>query len=277
VGIEANCRETLRRFNLMPDKRLGQNFLINEPVVKSIIEAADLRDDDVVLEIGSGTGIVTRELAARVQEVFACEFSRGLMTALQDELKEFSNIRYIQADALTIDIKQLASGGKLKVVANLPYYITTPIITMLLEAKEHISLIILMMQHEVGMRILSEPGHKEYGSFSIFVNYHSRVERVRRVSHGCFFPQPQVDSAILRLYPLNTPPVQVRDEVMFFQLSRAAFGQRRKTLRNALFPVLGEQAEVTLQRAGIIPSRRGETLSLEEFARLSNSVIGYDL
>jgi len=141
----------------MPDKRLGQNFLINEPVVKSIIEAADLRDDDVVLEIGSGTGIVTRELAARVQEVFACEFSRGLMTALQDELKEFSNIRYIQADALTIDIKQLASGGKLKVVANLPYYITTPIITMLLEAKEHISLIILMMQHEVGMRILSEP------------------------------------------------------------------------------------------------------------------------
>ncbi|MBI4753406.1 ribosomal RNA small subunit methyltransferase A [Candidatus Desantisbacteria bacterium] len=256
----------------MPDKRLGQNFLINESVVSSIIEAADLKEDDVVLEIGSGTGIVTRELAARVREVIACEFSRGLITILQDEFKEFSNVRYIQADALTLDIKQLASGEKLKVVANLPYYITTPIITMLLEAKEHISLIILMMQHEVGQRILSEPGTKEYGSFSVFVNYHSRVERVRRVSHGCFFPQPQVDSVVLRLYPFDTPPVQVRDESMFFQLSRAAFGQRRKTLRNALFPVLGEQTEITLEKAGIIPSRRGETLSLEEFAELANSM-----
>ncbi|MFH1898787.1 MAG: 16S rRNA (adenine(1518)-N(6)/adenine(1519)-N(6))-dimethyltransferase RsmA [Candidatus Desantisbacteria bacterium] len=256
----------------MPDKRLGQNFLINESVVNNIIEAADLSEDDVVLEIGSGTGIVTRELAAKAGEVIACEFSRRLMTVLQDELKEFSNIRYIQADALTLDIKNLASGGKLKVVANLPYYITTPIITMLLEAKEHISLIILMMQHEVGERILSKPSTKEYGSFSVFVNYHSRVEKIRHVSHGCFFPQPQVDSVVLRLYSLDTPPVQVKDEVMFFQLSRAAFGQRRKTLRNALFPVLGEQSEVTLERAGIIPSRRGETLSIEEFARLANSV-----
>ncbi|MBI4778766.1 16S rRNA (adenine(1518)-N(6)/adenine(1519)-N(6))-dimethyltransferase RsmA [Candidatus Desantisbacteria bacterium] len=273
MGIEGSCKETLRRFNLKPNKNLGQNFLINEPAVKSIIAAAELREDDVVLEIGSGTGIVTRELATRVRTVIACEFDRGLMTALQENLKEFSNIRYIQADILTVDLKNLIDAGKLKVVANLPYCITTPVITKLLETKGIISLIILMIQHEVSNRILSEPGTKEYGSFSIFVNYHSQVERVRHVSRGCFFPQPQVDSDILRLYPLDTPPVNVRDEVLFFQLSRAAFGQRRKTLRNALFPVLGEDAGAILQRAGINPSRRGETLSLEEFAILANSVV----
>lgn len=272
MGIEGRCKETLRRFNLKPNKNLGQNFLINEPAVKSIIDAANLREDDVVLEIGSGTGIVTRELAARVQRVIACEFDRGLMTALQDELKGFSNIRYILADILTIDLKDLIDTGKLKVVANLPYCITTPIITMLLETKGVVSLILLMVQHEVAMRILSNPGTKEYGSFSIFVNYYSRVERIRHVSRGCFFPQPQVDSDILRLYPLDTPPVEVRDELLFFQLSRAAFGQRRKTLRNALFPVLGEETGIILQRAGINPSRRGETLSIEEFAMLANSM-----
>ncbi|MBU0700911.1 16S rRNA (adenine(1518)-N(6)/adenine(1519)-N(6))-dimethyltransferase RsmA [bacterium] len=270
MGIEARCRETLKRFNLKPNKSLGQNFLINEPAVKSIIDAANLRGDDTVLEIGSGTGIVTRELAARVQHVIACEFDRGLMTALQDELKEFSNIRYIHADILSVDIKALIAAEKLKVVANLPYCITTPIITKLLEVKGIISLIILMVQQEVAARILSKPGTKEYGSFSIFVNYHSRVERVRHVSRGCFFPQPQVDSDILRLYPLGAPPVSVRDEVLFFQLSRAAFGQRRKTLRNALFTILGEKAGMILQGAGIDPSRRGETLSLEEFATLTN-------
>ncbi|MDI6781086.1 MAG: 16S rRNA (adenine(1518)-N(6)/adenine(1519)-N(6))-dimethyltransferase RsmA [bacterium] len=271
MGIEGRCRETLRRFNLKPNKNLGQNFLINEPVVKSIIDAANLKEDDTVLEIGSGTGIVTRELAARVQNVIACEFDRGLMTALQEELKEFSNIQYLQADILTVDTKSLIDRGKLKVVANLPYCITTPVITMLLETKGLISLIILMIQHEVAKRILSEAGTKEYGSFSIFVNYHSRVERVRHVSRGCFFPQPQVDSDVLRLYPLDTPPVSVLDELLFFQLSRAAFGQRRKTLRNALSPVLGEETGIVLQRAGINPSRRGETLSIEEFAVLANS------
>ncbi|MFH1860047.1 MAG: 16S rRNA (adenine(1518)-N(6)/adenine(1519)-N(6))-dimethyltransferase RsmA [bacterium] len=272
MGIEDNCKETLRRFNLKPNKSLGQNFLINEPAVKSIIDAANLREDDVVLEIGSGTGIVTRELAARAQQVIACEFDRGLMAALQEDLKEFSNIRYIHADILTVDLTALAVAGKLKVVANLPYCITTPIITKLLEAKGVISLILLMVQQEVATRILSKPGTKEYGSFSIFVNYHSRVERVRHVSRGCFFPQPQVDSDILRLYPLDTPSVSVRDEALFFQLSRAAFGQRRKTLRNALFPVLGKEAGIILQGAGIDPSRRGETLSIEEFAMLTNNI-----
>ncbi len=273
MGIEGRCRETLRRFNLKPNKNLGQNFLINEPVVKSIIDAANLGEDDTVLEIGSGTGIVTRKLAARVRNVIACEFDRGLMIALQDELKEFSNIRYLQADILTVDLKNLIDTGKLKVVANLPYCITTPVITMLLETKGLISLIILMIQHEVAERILSDAGTKAYGSFSIFVNYHSRVEKIRHVSRGCFFPQPQVDSDVLRLYPLDVPPVMVRDESLFFQLSRAAFGQRRKTLRNALFPVLGEESGIILQRAGINPSRRGETLSIEEFAVLANQTI----
>jgi 16S rRNA (adenine1518-N6/adenine1519-N6)-dimethyltransferase len=277
-NLREKTQYLLNKFHIKPNKRLGQNFLISNSIIKKIIEIAEITQDDTVFEIGTGLGVVTAALANKAKEVIACEVDKRLMNILYEELKVYSNVRYIQQDILKLNLRDIIGERKVKVVANLPYSITTPVITFLLEKKELFSVLVLMVQHEVAERILASPGTKEYGAFSIFVNYHALVEKKLYVPKTCFLPQPQVDSEILKIYPRSSPCVKVKDENLFFNIYRVAFNQRRKTLKNALSSIsilCKPQIEYALQAAGITSFQRGETLSMQEFARLAD--VMYDL
>lgn len=276
----SRVRDLLARHGLRPDKRLGQHFLVDANILGKILEAAEISASDRVLEIGPGLGTMTRALAERAARVVAVEVDRRLAPVLAETLAGRENVAVVTGDALRVDLEALCPGGpgSWKVVANLPYYITAPLVARLLEhgagagrPPGRFSRLVVMVQEEVARRFAARPGTKEYGAFSLLVRYHAEVDPVVRVSPTCFFPPPEVSSAVVRLRTRPAPPVEA-DPGVLFAVIRAAFAQRRKSLRNALaggaaapFP----EAEAALEAAGIDGARRGETLTLEEFARLA--------
>jgi len=277
----AGVKELLRRHQIRPKKRWGQNFLINPGIVDKIMAVAEISPDDTVIEIGPGMGALTARLAEQANRVVAVELDRSLVALLRGELAAYGNLRVVEGDALRVDFDALVkdSGGTFpyKVVANLPYYITTPLLTRLLSGDFAVSLLVIMVQKEVALRLVARPGTKEYGSLSVLAQFRSEPDLVAVISRGSFFPAPAVDSAVVRLRVRTMPPVLVTDEALFFRVVRAAFGQRRKTLLNALAGAgLGPDRptwEAILKRAGIDPQRRGETLTLAEFAAIARALI----
>lgn len=274
-----NTKEIIKKYGIKLTKSLGQNFLTDDNVVSRIVDAAEITKDDMVIEIGPGIGSMTAELASRAGRVIAIEIDKHLIPALEDNLKGFSNIDIVNQDIMKVNVKDIANNKqnmKLKVVANLPYYITTPIIMKLLEEEDNdIELMVFMVQKEVAQRMVAKPGGKDYGALSVAVQYYAQPEKVFDVPPHCFIPQPEVDSTIVKLKRNITPPVTLKDKEMFFKVVKAAFGQRRKTLLNALsnFAALNrtkEEVREILKAINIDENVRGETLSIEQFAALSN-------
>lgn len=281
MALPRTTKEFLREHGIRIKKRLGQNFLVDEEILDKIIEVADLSKDDMVIEIGPGMGTLTKKLAEKAQKVLAIELDERLVKLLQETLAHLKNVAIIQGDILKINLKELIKSraqsprSKVKVVANLPYYITTPIIIHLLKAREVLSNIVVMVQKEVGRRMVAKPRTKDYGALSILVQYYTKPRITIKVPRNAFLPEPEVDSCVVNLEVLEKPAVEVEDEELFFKVARTAFEQRRKALKNALshsrdLRLSKEKVLEILEKADIKPLRRGETLSLEEFARLSN-------
>ncbi len=263
----------LKVFHLRASKKLGQNFLIDAAVVRGIVEAAELQEGDRVLEIGPGIGTLTQGLAESGAQVTAVELDKKLPAVLAETLKGYENVRIVQGDILKTDIRELMGDAPFKVAANLPYYITTPILMALLEQRLPIRKIVTMVQKEVAERMIAPPGSKTYGALSVAVQYYTAPEIVLDVPPKSFIPAPEVDSVVIACKVRGEPPVTVRDEKLFFRVVKAAFGQRRKTLSNALKGAgfLKDEVQGALEQAGIEAARRGETLSLEEFAQLADA------
>lgn len=279
----SQIRLVLLQFGLVPDKRKGQHFLGDHNILEKILQAADLSPDEGAMEIGSGIGTLTRALAERAKQVLTFEVDAKLIPVIQHNLRGFQNVRLIHGDFLRQNLPELIrdtfGDSPFKVVANIPYSITSPILDRLFGVASGWTRAVLMIQREVAERLIAQPGTPEYSAISIFAQYHSRVEIVQRVSHTVFYPPPEVDSAIVRFTPLPKP-LPPNEEKRLFRVVRAAFGQRRKTLLNALSGGLGlsrERVESVLHEAGIDPQRRGETLSLEEFITLSRLLFGGDV
>ena len=269
----------LHTFKLKADKRLGQNFLIDSHVLDKIVNAAGITQDDCVLEIGPGIGTMTQYLAENAGHVVAVEIDRNLIPILKETLADYDNVTVINEDILRVDIKALAeeyNGGKpIKVVANLPYYITTPIIMGLFESGVPIDNITVMVQKEVADRMKEGPGSKDYGALSLAVQYYAEPEIVANVPPNCFIPRPNVGSAVIRLTRHKEMPVEVKDPALMFKIIRASFNQRRKTLQNGLgnapeLPYTKEQIAAAIAEMGLTPTIRGEALSLAQFAQLSD-------
>ncbi len=277
-----NPQETiavLNKYKFVFQKKFGQNFLIDTHVLDKIIRAAQITKDDFVLEIGPGIGTMTQYLCEHAREVAAVEIDHALIPVLQDTLSAYDNVEVIHEDILKVDINRLVQeknqGQAIKVVANLPYYITTPIIMGLFESHVPIESITIMVQKEVADRMKTGPGSKDYGALSLAVQYYAKPEIVANVPPNCFMPRPNVGSAVIRLTRHPQPPVEVEDEALMFRIIRAAFNQRRKTLVNGLKnglqpPVEKEVLESVIRKLGKPLTIRGEALTLEEFARLSN-------
>ena len=276
-----NTVAVLQKYNFKFQKKFGQNFLINPSVLEDIISEADVTEDDMVLEIGPGIGTMTQYLCEAARQVIAVEIDTNLIPILQDTLSEYDNVKVINEDILKVDINALANeynnGKPIKVVANLPYYITTPIIMGLFESHVPIDSITIMVQKEVADRMQEGPGSKEYGALSLAVQYYSTPEIVVNVPPSCFMPQPKVGSAVIKLTRHEKPPVDVDDEKLMFKLIRASFNQRRKTLANGLnnfggFNLSKEMIQESIEELGVPVNVRGEALSLEQFAKLSNII-----
>lgn len=281
LGNPQNTIEVLQKYNFNFQKKFGQNFLIDEHVLDKIIRAAEITKDDYVLEIGPGIGTMTQYLACAAREVTAVEIDRALIPILEDTLKEYDNVSIINEDILKVDIAALAkekNGGRpIKVVANLPYYITTPIIMGLFESHVPLESITVMVQKEVADRMQVGPGTKDYGALSLAVQYYAEPYIVANVPPNCFMPRPAVGSAVIRLTRHQEPPVEVMDEKLMFRLIRASFNQRRKTLANGLknsgeLNLSKEVITAAIEKLGKGSSVRGEALDLEEFARLTNII-----
>ena len=270
-------RHILSAFHLRASKRLGQNFLVDRSVVQGIVEAAELSPEDMILEIGPGIGTLTQGLAETGARVVAVELDKKLPAVLAETLKGYDNVQIVPGDILKLDIPEilgLRAGERFKVVANLPYYITTPIIMTLLEQCLPIERLVTMVQKEVAVRMTARPGSKDYGALSIAVQYFTVPRMVMDVPPRAFLPAPEVTSAVIACHVQEHPTVQPQDEKLFFRLVRAAFGQRRKTLLNALTGagLTKEQTRARLAAVGIAEQMRGEQLSLADFARLSDAV-----
>jgi 16S rRNA (adenine1518-N6/adenine1519-N6)-dimethyltransferase len=281
LGNPKNTIEVLQKYQFHFQKKFGQNFLIDTRVLEEIIAAAGVGKDDFVLEIGPGIGTMTQYLCEAAREVVTVEIDTNLIPVLQETLSAYDNVEVMNADILKVDINRLAqekNGGRpIKVVANLPYYITTPIIMGLFESHVPIDSITIMVQKEVADRMQVGPGTKDYGALSLAVQYYAKPEVVVQVPPSCFMPQPKVGSAVIRLTRHAVPPVRVKDEKLLFQVIRASFNQRRKTLSNGLsnFPELGlskEQATECITSLGVPATIRGEALTLEQFAELSDRI-----
>jgi 16S rRNA (adenine1518-N6/adenine1519-N6)-dimethyltransferase len=287
--MNIDARSALKKFNLHPTKSLGQNFLNDGGVLKDIADAAQLTKNDIVLEIGPGLGSLTSELAEAAGMVIAVEIDKHLIPALNENLKAYSNVKIINGDIMRLNIEEVISDVRksmrddsdapvsLKIVANLPYYITTPVIMMLLESRIEAETMVFMIQKEVADRMMAKPGGKDYGALSVAVQYYSKPSVIMEVPPHCFVPQPGVVSTVVRLDIYKTPPVELNDRELFFKVVKAAFGQRRKTLINALFNAgtfgqSKEQFKELLIKMGIGENQRGETLSIEQFAELSNMI-----
>ena len=274
IADKGVTKHILRAFGLHASRRLGQNFLISPGVVRAVVEAAEIGKGDRVLEIGPGIGTLTQGLLEAGAEVTAVELDKKLPAVLAETLRGYEHLNIVQGDVLKTDIPALMGDKPFKVAANLPYYITTPILLSLLEQKLSITRIVTMVQKEVAERMTASPGGKDYGALSVAVQYHTEPEIVLDVPPSCFFPAPEVDSAVIACRIRETPAAAVADEALFFRVVKAAFGQRRKTLSNALKP-LGfprEKIESALLGAKVDAARRGETLSLAEFAAVANNL-----
>lgn len=268
------------KYGFVFKKGLGQNFLTSQEVLEDIADAAQTQGMGVI-EIGPGFGVLTNELAKRADKVAALEIDERLIPILKDTLSEYDNVKIINRDVLKTDMHELIheefGDVSVNVAANLPYYITTPIITMLIESRLPVKNLVVMVQKEVADRLCAAPGTKDYGAISVLCRYYTEPELIRIVPSGLFVPPPKVDSAVVRMRFRDAPAVRTKDERMFFKTVKASFSQRRKTLLNCLaanFPQDKEQLASILQGVGIDPRRRGETLSLEEFARLSDALTG---
>lgn len=283
LGNPKNTIEVIQKYEFMFQKKFGQNFLIDAHVLEKIIAAAGITKDDCVLEIGPGIGTMTQYLAENAGRVVAVEIDKNLIPILGETLAGYENVTVINEDILKVDIKSLAdryNGGRpIKVVANLPYYITTPIIMGLLESSVPIDNITVMVQKEVADRMKEGPGSKDYGALSLAVQYYAEPEIVAIVPPNCFIPRPNVGSAVIRLTRHREMPVQADDPELMFKIIRASFNQRRKTLQNGLnnspeLPYSKEQVAAAIEKLGLAPAIRGEALSLEQFAALSNILGG---
>ena len=278
LGNPKNTIQILDKYGFNFQKKYGQNFLIDSNVLEKITEAALITKDDCVLEIGPGIGTMTQYLCESAGWVFAVEIDKNLIPILEDTLSEYDNVTVINEDVLKLDIAKLAKekneGRPIKVVANLPYYITTPIVLGLLEGGVPLKSITIMVQKEVAERMQVGPGTKDYGALSLAVQYYCKPEIVCQVSPECFIPRPNVGSAVIRLDRYENPPIEVKDDKAMFKLIRAAFNQRRKTLSNALsnagIGISREKCVEALKTMGLSETIRGEALTLEEFAKLSD-------
>jgi 16S rRNA (adenine1518-N6/adenine1519-N6)-dimethyltransferase len=258
-----------------PIKRWGQNFLKDKNIVHKIIQTAQLNENDSVLEIGPGKGILTEALAEKAQRITAVEIDRELAALLTERFKNSKNVTIIQGDFLKTDIPNLHLNPGTKVIANIPYYITTPIIMKLLEMRQYICMIVVMVQKEVAQRIAAHSGNKNYGVLSLAVQYFADVTLAGDISGKVFYPEPKVSSSILKIDVLEKPRIKVKDEELLFKVIKGAFGQRRKTLLNSLSHNLGLDKRVLLEVLGkvnIDPSVRGETLTLDQFGKLSDAI-----
>lgn len=273
--------EVIQKYQFAFQKRFGQNFLIDAHVLEKIVSAAGITKDDCVLEIGPGIGTMTQYLAESAGQVIAVEIDTNLLPILTDTLKDYSNVKVINQDILKVDINELVkeynNGRPIKVVANLPYYITTPIIMGLFESNVPIDNITVMVQKEVADRMQVGPGSKDYGALSLAVQYYASPYIVANVPPNCFIPRPNVGSAVIRLTRYQEPPVQVKDPKLMFKLIRASFNQRRKTLQNGIanspeLPYSKAQVEKALEKMGLAANVRGESLTLAEFAKLSDII-----
>ncbi|MHB1392115.1 MAG: 16S rRNA (adenine(1518)-N(6)/adenine(1519)-N(6))-dimethyltransferase RsmA [Clostridia bacterium] len=281
TSITTSTRDLIKKYDFKIAKKFGQNFLVDESILKTIIDCSELSKDDCVLEIGPGLGVMTQVLCEKAGKVLAVEIDRKLIPILKASLFGIDNVNVINEDILKLDLKAVLTenfgDSPVKVVANLPYYITTPIIMRLLEDKINFKSITIMVQKEVGERLGADPGGKDYGALTVAVQYRCIPNKILVVPPESFMPQPEVESMVVRLDSRDKPPVDLKDEKMYFRVVRASFGQRRKTLLNALSAGnLGkskEELREVLSRNNIDEKRRGETLSLEEFARIANDII----
>lgn len=280
LGTTSATKEIINKYSFAFQKKFGQNFLIDSNVLESIIRGAEITKDDFVLEIGPGIGTMTQYLCEAARQVVAVEIDKMLIPILEDTLSEYDNVEVINQDVLKVDIKSLAeeknNGKPIKVVANLPYYITTPIIMGLFESGVPIDSITIMVQKEVADRMQTGPGSKDYGALSLAVQYYATAKVILNVSATCFMPRPNVDSAVIKLTRHKEPTVNVADEKLMFKIIRASFNQRRKTLVNGLknSPELSfskEQIVKAIEKIGKPETIRGEALTLEEFAELANA------
>lgn len=280
LGSPSATKEIINKYSFAFQKKFGQNFLIDSNILESIVSAADITKDDFVLEIGPGIGTMTQYLCEAAHQVVAVEIDKMLIPILKDTLSEYDNVEVINQDVLKLDIKALAreknNGKPIKVVANLPYYITTPIIMGLFESKVPIESITIMVQKEVADRMQTGPGSKDYGALSLAVQYYADAKVQLNVSASCFMPRPNVDSAVIKLTAHEKPVVDV-DEALMFKVIRASFNQRRKTLVNGLknsseLDYTKEEIVQAIKAIGKEENIRGEKLTLEEFAALSNSL-----
>lgn len=274
--------EVIKKYEFCFQKKFGQNFLIDGHVLDKIIAGAGVTKDDMVLEIGPGIGTMTQYLAEAAGKVVAVEIDRNLLPILQETLADYDNVKVIHADVLSLNLEKLVqeeNGGRpIKVVANLPYYITTPIIMALFEQHVPLANVTVMVQKEVAARMKSGPGSKDYGALSLAVQYYAEPYIVANVPCNCFMPRPNVDSAVIRLTRYEEPPVQVKDEKMLFKIIRASFNQRRKTLQNGLnnsseLNFTKDQIAAAIAEAGFSTSVRGEALTLEQFAKLTDILL----
>ncbi len=287
LGTPTATTEIIRKYNFNFQKKFGQNFLIDANILDNIIESAEITKEDCVVEVGPGIGTMTQYLAESAKEVFAVEIDKNLIPILEDTLKDYDNVTIINEDILKVDLNKLVmekNGGRpIKVVANLPYYITTPIIMGLFESNVPLSSITIMVQKEVAERMKVGPGTKDYGALSLAVQYYAMPEIVLNVPPNCFMPRPNVGSAVIRLTRYENPPVQAKDEKKMFAIIRASFNQRRKTLANALSNGLSytnsegkclhpsrQNVCDVLEKMGLSQTIRGEALTLEKFAELSD-------
>ncbi|MBP9920875.1 16S rRNA (adenine(1518)-N(6)/adenine(1519)-N(6))-dimethyltransferase RsmA [Proteiniclasticum ruminis] len=270
----SNTRELVEKYQFRFTKSLGQNFLVDQNIVRDIVKGAEVSKEDYVIEIGPGVGTLTKELLKEAASVTAIELDDKLLPILKEELKEYENFHLIHGDATKVQLDAVYPGKEIKLVANLPYYVTTPIITKILNDKVAFSSLTIMIQKEVAERMDAVPGTKDYGSLSVLVQYYCDTKIVRSVPPESFMPRPKVDSTVIRLTKLEKPRAHVEDEALFFKIVRMVFTMRRKTLSNNL-KSLGytrEFIEEVLEAAGIDLKARGETLSVEKFAELSNVI-----
>ncbi len=287
LGTPSATAEIIKQYQFVFQKKYGQNFLVDANILEKIIRLSEITKDDCVIEIGPGIGTMTQYLAESAWKVIAIEIDRHLIPILEETLKEYKNVTIMNEDVLKVDIKKIVeeknNGNPIKVVANLPYYITTPIVMGLFESGVPLQDITIMVQKEVAERMQVGPGSKDYGALSLAVQYYARPEVLLQVPGTCFMPRPAVGSAVIRLKRYEKPPVTAQDEKKMFAVIRAAFGQRRKTLSNALaggltyadskgnpVQVNRQQVCAVLEKMGIKPDIRGETLTLAQFAELSN-------
>ena len=282
IGNASSTGRILQQYDLRAQKKFGQNFLVDAGVLKRIVDAAELSAEDYVLEIGPGLGTMTQVLAAEAKEVCAVEIDRNLIPVLKDTLRDFPNVRILNQDILETDIETLfpdrEPDRKIQVAANLPYYITTPIVMNLLENETCVQDMVFLVQKEVAQRMQAKPGSKEYGALSLAVQYYSDIQIIAHVPPGCFIPRPKVDSTVVRLSRHACCPVSVKNPAFMFRVIRAAFNQRRKTLANGLgnsgeLSCSKVQAQKAICGMGMNENIRGEALSLEAFAALSDVLL----